>query len=82
VVLAAHVLHDADVAAVDDDIYRVVAAVEARPEVRAVQVRRERVGVVGVRVSRIGACDAPFGTRTTVCSFTPSRIGIMTTRRS
>ena len=36
----------------------------------------------GVRVSRMGARRAPFGTRMTVCSFTPSRIGIMTSRRT
>ena len=34
----------------------------------------------GVRVSRMPAWLAPFGTRMTVCSFTPSRIGIITSR--
>jgi hypothetical protein len=28
----------------------------------------------------MGAPFAPFGTRMTVCSFTPSRIGIITSR--
>ncbi len=36
----------------------------------------------GVRVSRIGASFAPFGTTITVYSFTPSRIGTITTRLS
>src|SRR3954447_7467874 len=39
------------------------------------------VASYGVRVSRIGARRAPFGTRMTVCSLTPSRIGIITFRR-
>jgi hypothetical protein len=34
-----------------------------------------------VRVSRIGAFFAPFGTKMTVCSLTPSRMGIISTRR-
>ena len=34
----------------------------------------------GVRVSSSGALRAPFGTTITVWSFTPSRIGIMTSR--
>jgi len=34
----------------------------------------------GVRVSRIGALYAPLGITITVCSFTPSRIGIITSR--
>ena len=38
------------------------------------------VALYGVRVRRIGARVAPFGTMTTVCSFTPSRIGIITSR--
>ena len=46
-VLAAHVLHDADVAALDDRLDRVVVAVEARAEVRALVLGRELVGVVG-----------------------------------
>ena len=36
----------------------------------------------GVRVRMIGAGAVPFGIRMTVCSFTPSRIGIFTARRS
>ena len=38
------------------------------------------VALYGVRVRRIGARVAPFGTMTTVWSFTPSRIGIITSR--
>ena len=40
------------------------------------------VASYGVRVSRIGAFFAPFGTRVTVWSLTPSRIGIITSRRT
>src|SRR6476619_6921781 len=43
------------------------------------------VALYGVRVSRMGADLLPralFGTRMTVCSFTPSRIGIITSRRT
>src|ERR1700733_5210686 len=40
------------------------------------------VALYGVRVRMIGACAAPFGTRITVCSLTPSRIAIMTSRFS
>src|SRR6476619_7547129 len=43
------------------------------------------VALYGVRVSRMGADLPPralFGTRMTVCSFTPSRIGIITSRRT
>src|SRR2546430_9856050 len=39
------------------------------------------ISLYGVRVSRIGAFFAPLGTRITVCSLTPSRIGIITSRR-
>ena len=46
-VLAAHVLHDADVAALDDRLDGVVVAVERRAEVRALVDPRELVGVVG-----------------------------------
>ena len=46
-VLAADVLDDADVAAVDDDVGCVVVAVEAGAEVRALHVCRQRVGAVG-----------------------------------
>ena len=46
-VLAADVLHDADVAALQDHIDGVVVAVQDRPEVRALGVARELVGVVG-----------------------------------
>src|SRR5450830_504233 len=42
----------------------------------------DAVALYGVRVSRMGARFAPFGTRMTVCSFTPSRMGIMTSRRT
>ena len=82
-VLAAHVLHHADVAAFDDDVGGVVVAVRASG--RGARCARASVSAsasYGVRVSRIGACFAPFGTRMTVCSFTPSRIGIMTSRRA
>ena len=34
----------------------------------------------GVLVSSSGALRAPFGTTITVCSLTPSRIGIITSR--
>src|SRR3569832_933792 len=40
------------------------------------------LALYGVRVRTIGMCFALFGTRITVCSFTPSRIGIMTSRFS
>ena len=46
-VLAAHVLHDADVAVLDDHVGRVVVAVERGPEVRALEVGRQRRRVVG-----------------------------------
>jgi len=36
----------------------------------------------GVRVRRMGAPRAPFGTRMTVYSLTPSRIGIIASRRT
>ncbi len=36
----------------------------------------------GVRASRIGAPDAPFGTSTIVRSFTPSRIATISSRRT
>jgi hypothetical protein len=36
------------------------------------------LALYGVRVSMIGACCAPFGITITVCSLTPSRIGIIT----
>src|SRR5712692_120471 len=39
------------------------------------------VALYGVRVRRIGEFFAPLGTRMTVCSFTPSRMGIMISRR-
>ena len=39
-----------------------------------------RVLGTNLRVSTIGASCAPLGTRTMVLSFTPSRIGIMTSR--
>ena len=76
-VLAAHVLHDADVAALQDHVEGVVIAVQDRPEVRALGVARELVGVVGrpgQENRRLSA--APFGIRMTVCSLTPSRMGI------
>ena len=46
--------------------------------------RKRKIATVSleVRVSNIGAPWAPFGTRTTVCSFTPSRMGIITSRRA
>ena len=46
-VFAADVLDDADVAALDDDVGRVVVAVENRAEVGALEVRGEFVGAVG-----------------------------------
>ena len=46
-VLAAHVLHHADVAALDDHVGGVVVAVQDRAEVRAVGVAGELRGVVG-----------------------------------
>ena len=45
-VLAAHVLHRTDVAALDDDVGGVVVALQDRPEMRAVRVARERGGAV------------------------------------
>ena len=41
---------------------------------------RATEALYGVRVSRIGALRAPFGTTMTVWSLTPSRIGIITSR--
>jgi hypothetical protein len=38
------------------------------------------LALYGVRVSRIGAFLVPFGIRMTVFSFTPSRIGIISSR--
>ena len=46
-VLAADVLHDADVAAFEDHVEGVVIAVQNRPEVSALGVARELVGVIG-----------------------------------
>ncbi len=46
-VLAAHVLHDADVAVLDDDVGGVVVALQDRAEVRARRVAGERRRVVG-----------------------------------
>ncbi len=46
-VLAAHVLEDPDVAVLDDDVRRVVVSVEHRAEVRARDVARQSLGVVG-----------------------------------
>ena len=46
-VLAAHVLHHADVAAFDDHVGGVVIAVQDRPEVRALGVARELGRVIG-----------------------------------
>ena len=45
-VLAAHVLHDADVAAFDDDVGGVVVALKDRAEVRALRVAGQLGGVV------------------------------------
>ena len=45
-ILAAHVLHDANVAAVDDDIGGVVVTLQNRPEVRALGMAGERLGIV------------------------------------
>ena len=41
-----------------------------------------RAALYGVRVRRMGARDAPVGTTITVNSLIPSRIGIITSRRS
>ena len=88
-VFAAHVLHHADVAALDDHFVAIVVAAQQecrspskgpRCELSAWLVSSS--ASYGVRVSRIGARSAPFGTRMTVCSFTPSRIGIITSRRT
>lgn len=38
------------------------------------------LALYGVRVSTIGALRAPLGSTITVCSLTPSRIGIITSR--
>src|SRR5438034_6246590 len=38
------------------------------------------LALYGVRVRRIGLPLAPFGTRMTVCSFAPSRMGIISSR--
>ncbi len=38
------------------------------------------LALYGVRSSSIGRSCAPFGISSTVCSFTPSRIGIITSR--
>ena len=81
-VFAAHVLHDADVAALDDDVGGVVVSLEDRAQVRAVGVGRQLGGVVGRARQQDRGALAPFGTRMTVCSFTPSRMGIMTSRRT
>src|SRR5689334_21330265 len=51
---------------------------EARCELAAWQ--NWALALYGVRVKRIGAFFAPFGTAMTVCNFTPSRIGIITSR--
>ena len=47
---------------------------------RAAAHHPEASRLLGVRVSWMGALLAPFGTMMTVCSFTPSRMGIITSR--
>ena len=81
-VLAADVLNDADVAAIDDDVDGVVIALKDWTEVRALRMRGELGGAVRSAREEDRARSAPLGTRMTVCSLTPSRMGIMTSRRS
>src|SRR5271154_2797494 len=53
---------------------------DARCELSACVV--SSAALYGVRVSRIGARLAPLGMRISVCSLTPSRMGIITSRRT
>ena len=79
-ILAAHVLHHADVAAFDDDFGSVVIAVQDRAKMGTFGMADLCRGIVrGAREQDWRALRA-LGTTITVCSFTPSRIGIITSR--
>ena len=81
-VLAADVLDDADVAALDDHLGGVVVAAQDGAEVGALGMGRELVGAVGRAGQEDGRAAGASGTRMTVCSLTPSRIGIIASRRT
>ena len=76
-VLAAHVLEDADVAARDEYL---VALRQDGQHVGAVVAGRALGGVIGRAGQQNRRVLGPLGTTITVCSFTPSRMGIITSR--
>ncbi len=81
-ILPANILHHANISALHNRLRRVVIPPKRRSQMLALRIARQQRRVVRVRMSKIPACFAPFGISITVCSRTPSRIGIIASRRA